>query len=90
MGDTEFKEKIRSLSFPRKLGNAETKKEVADGRVVATTTEHWNGKQDATVFPDVIRRGARTHGTGKKKGQVAEIRTMDRKERKERYGDGNR
>lgn len=85
---SEYAEKLKSLGFPRKLGASEKKVEVADGRKVAETVEHWDGKQDATVYPDVIRRGVKTHNTGKKKGQVAEVRNMDRKERKERYGDG--
>ena len=83
-----FKEKLRSLSFPRKAGQSERKVEIADGRKVAETTTHWDGKQDAIVYPDVIRRGTRVHHTGKKKGEVAEITEMDRKTRKEKYGDG--
>lgn len=82
-----YTEKLRSLGFgirPR----SETKREVADGRVVAETTEHWDGRQDATVYPDVVRYGARVHQQGKKRGEVAEVRTLTKKEREARYGDG--
>lgn len=85
---SEFADKVRSLGFPRKQGQAETKREVSDGRVVSKTTEHWDGRKDATIYPDVVRYGTKVHGTGKQKGEVAEVRTMDRKERRERYGDG--
>jgi hypothetical protein len=85
---TEFREKVRSLGFPRKMGASERKVEVADGRKVVETTEHWDGRQDATTYPDVVRYGTRHHRTGKRKGRVAEVHEMDRKERRERYGDG--
>lgn len=85
---SEFADKVRSLGFPRKQGQAETKREVADGRVVATTIEHWDGRQDATVYPDVVRYGTEVHHTGKKRGEVAEIRKMTKKERRETHGDG--
>jgi len=84
-----YAEKLRSIGFPRRSGQAETKREVADGRVVAETTEHWDGRQDATVYPDVIRYAARAHATGRKKGEVAEIHEMTTKERRERHGDGS-
>ena len=83
-----FKEKLRSLSFPRKTGQSERKVEVVDGRKVSETVKHWDDHVDTIVYPDVIRRGTKVHHTGKKKGEVAEITEMDRKTRKEKYGDG--
>lgn len=83
-----YRDKLLGIATPRKLGQAERRDIVEDGRRVATEVEHWDGRQEATVYPDVIRHGARVHNTGKKKGEVAEIRTMNRKERRERYGDG--
>ena len=76
------------FAAPRKQGASERRSEVIDGRKVAETTEHWDGRQDATVYPDVVRYGAKVHGTGKKKGTVAEVATMKPKDRKERYGPG--
>lgn len=74
------------FSAPRKSGQAETKVTKEAGAVVQTT-EHWDGRKDATVTPDVVRYGARVHNQGKKRGDLAEIRVLDHKERRERYGD---
>lgn len=76
------------FSAPRKPGQVERKREMAEGRVVATTTEHWDGRREATVYPDVIRYGTEVHKTGSKRGKVAEVRRLSRRERKERHGDG--
>lgn len=85
---SEYADKLRSLGFPRRLGQTEQRQTVADGRLVATEAEHWDGRKDATVFPDVVRYGARTHGTGKRRGEVAEVRELDKRERRDRYGEG--
>jgi hypothetical protein len=79
-------DKLRTIGAPRRVGtSAQT---VAREKGSTTiTTEHWDGRKDATVRPDVVRYGARIHKTGKKRGQVAEVREMTPKERKERHGD---
>lgn len=79
-------DKLRSIGAPRRIGQSE-QTVVQEKGATLLTTEHWDGRQDATVRPDVVRQGARVHKTGKKRGQVAEIRTMTPKERRERYGD---
>jgi hypothetical protein len=84
----EFLDRVRSIGFPRRSGQSETRQVVEDGRVVATEVEHWDGRQDATVYPDVVRYGTRVHRTGRKRGEVAEVHTLGEKERRERYGDG--
>ena len=81
-----FREKLRSLSFGRRAPAAKVTEERGEGgRLIARHVEH-DDRIDATVFPDVVRYGARVHKTGKRTGQTAEVRVMDRKERGERYG----
>lgn len=51
-----FKEKLHSVSFPRKLGQKE-KVPVIDedtGKVGGYHTKHWDGKQDANIFAKPI------------------------------------
>lgn len=85
---SEYADKLRSLGFPRRLGATERREVVEDGRRVAATEEHWDGRRDATVYPDVVRHGTRVHRSGSRRGEVAEVYTMTPKERRERYGDG--
>lgn len=51
-----FKEKIRSISTPRKLGKSE-RKEVIDERDGSRAGEHivhWDGRQDAVAEPKTL------------------------------------
>ena len=50
--DEEFKEKIKSLGFPRKFGQSEKVPVVdeRDGKVGGYHTKHWDGRQDANVI----------------------------------------
>jgi hypothetical protein len=82
---SEYRDKLLGISAPRRLGQSERRVEEHDGTRVETV-EHWDGRRDATVTPDVVRYGARVHRTGKRTGEVAEVRTLDRREREERYG----
>lgn len=83
----EYLDKLRGLGFPRKQGQSETRV-VREQGALLETTEHWDGRQDATVHPDVVRYGARTHQAGRKRGEVAEVKVLGPKDREERYGDG--
>lgn len=82
----EYSRKLRSIAAPRRLGQSNRKVEKADGSMVIHE-EHWDGSQDATVRPATVRYGARTHGMGRRKGEIAEVIPLTRKERKERHGD---
>jgi hypothetical protein len=84
----EYKAKLRSIGFPRKAGAVQVRKRREDGARI-TEVEHWDGRQDATITPATVRYGARTHGTGKKKGEVAEVRELTKKEGHDRYGDAS-
>ena len=79
-------DKLRSISVPRRLGKSERRVQKVKGSTVIET-EHWDGKQDATVRPDVVRYGGRVHKTGKRKGTVAEVKKMTSRERRERHGE---
>ena len=54
---TEFAEKLRSLSFPRKMGVTEIKPvlDERDGTVGGYHDVHWDGSQDARVLPKSLR-----------------------------------
>ena len=82
-----YREKLRSISTPRKTGKVETKVERTDTSTVIHK-EHWDGSVDAVVRPDTVRHGARVHQQGRKKGEMAEVRQLTPKERKDRYGEG--
>jgi hypothetical protein len=85
---SEYAEKLRGIGFLSRQGTSDRRDVVEGGRRVATEVEHWDGRKDATVYPDVVRYGARVHRTGKRTGEVAEVQTLGRKERRDRYGDG--
>lgn len=57
--DTEYRDKLRSLSFGTKVGAkpSETKRVVdeRDGSTAGVVTEHWDGSQDAGARPKSIR-----------------------------------
>ena len=48
---SEYQEKLRSIGFPRKIGQSVKKPVVdeRDGSVGGYETEHWDGRQDAHV-----------------------------------------
>jgi hypothetical protein len=54
---TDYADKLRSLSFPRKAGQSERKvvKDERDGSVAGIETKHWDGSQDAEARPKPIR-----------------------------------
>ena len=79
-------EKWKSIGYLRRRGSSERRVEKTKNTEIVTT-EHWDGRKDATVRPDVVRYGARMHSTGRKRGQVAEVREMTPKERRETHGD---
>lgn len=70
-------DKYRSIGVMTKAGSSRTTTEREESATV-TTTEHWDGRQDATITPDTVRFAGRVHGQGKKEGQVAEITRKDR------------
>jgi hypothetical protein len=53
---TEFAEKLRSLSFPRKYGQTERQKVINenDGSVAGHHVVRWDGSQDAEITPKPI------------------------------------
>lgn len=53
---TAFKEKLRSLSFPRKLGATERKPVTNedDGSKAGYHEVRWDGSQDAHVIPKTV------------------------------------
>lgn len=64
---TEFADKLRSLSFPRKLGGTERKpvQNEDTGRFDAGYYDvHWDGRQDAHVTPDAVSYKVVKNGAG--------------------------
>ena len=61
MADTEYRAKLRSLSFGRKMGQSERRRVVdeRDGSTAGVIEEHWDGSQDAAARPKPIRVRAR-------------------------------
>lgn len=57
-----FKEKLRSISFPRKLGQSEKVPVINDdnGKIAGHHTVHWDGKQDANAYLSPIAVKAKT------------------------------
>jgi hypothetical protein len=53
---TEFAEKLRSLSFPRKYGQTERQRVINDndGSVAGHHVVRWDGSQDAEIIPKPI------------------------------------
>lgn len=65
-------EKIRSLGTPRSKQKVRQSVERTDrGSVIRT--EHSDGRVDVAVRPHTMQYEARSHKTGRKAGQVAEI-----------------
>ena len=63
--DEEFKEKIRSLGFPRKTGQSEKVPVINedDGSIGGYHTKHWDGRQDAHVMlKPVVGKGGAQEG----------------------------
>jgi hypothetical protein len=54
---TDYKEKLQSLSFPRKYGATERKPVINedDGKLGGFHTVRWDGSQDAHVIPKTIK-----------------------------------
>lgn len=67
----EYRDKLLSIGTPRGRTSRTTVTREEHGTLI--TTEHSDGRVDATVRPDTVDYKAVTHRTGKKKGQVAEI-----------------
>lgn len=65
-------EKYRSIGVMTKAGSSR-KTVTREESATVTTTEYWDGRQDATVTPDTVQFKGRVHSQGSKKGQVAEI-----------------
>lgn len=63
---SDFREKLRSLSFPRKTGQTERKfvRNENTGKVGGYHDVHWDGRQDATVLPDAVRLKAQLKKVG--------------------------
>jgi hypothetical protein len=61
---TEFKEKLRSLSFPRKYGQVERQQVINqdDGSAAGQHVVRWDGSQDAEVNLKPIEIKARVQG----------------------------
>lgn len=61
-----FKEKVQSLSFPRKMGQSEHKPVIdeRDGTVGGKQVEHWDGSQDAVVRPKTLGVKTRVNKEG--------------------------
>jgi hypothetical protein len=53
---SEYRDKLKSLSFGTKRGQSERKRIVdeRDGSTAGTQTEHWDGSQDATAIAKPI------------------------------------
>jgi len=68
--------KDKGVSTPRRLGKTEVTVEKAKGATVVHE-RHWDGRVDARVTPPPVNLKARVHRTGKKRGQVAEVRRKD-------------
>jgi hypothetical protein len=58
---SDFKEKLKGLSFPRKLGGTEKKPVINDddGTVGGYHTVRWDGSQDANVIPRAVTAKAK-------------------------------
>lgn len=57
VGMTDYRDKLQSLGFNRRTGQSHTVPVAHEERpgVAGVVTEHWDGRQDASVFPDVTR-----------------------------------
>jgi len=60
MPDTEYVEKIRSISAPRKLGQSERQPvtDERDGTKAGEHVVHWDGRQDAIVHAKPVTPSA--------------------------------
>lgn len=61
---TEFADKLRSLSFPRKHGQTERRPVINenDGSVGGYHTIRWDGSQDAEITPKPVSASAKVQG----------------------------
>ena len=57
----QFREKLKSLSFPRKQGESETIPVINEitGEVGGNIVKHWDGRQDANVTPGPVVASAK-------------------------------
>lgn len=69
---SEFLDKVRSIGTIGRAPKSRSTEDRVDGATIIHT-EHADGRVDATVRPDTVEYRARTHSTGKKRGQVAEV-----------------
>ena len=60
MGE-DFKEKVKSLGFPRKVGQSEKVPvlDERDGSIGGYHIKHWDGRQDAHITPKPVEGFAR-------------------------------
>lgn len=79
----DYLDKLRSISTPRRRGSSRTLVE-REGSAIIRKTEHWDDRVDVAVTPDVVRYGTEQHNTGKRRGEVAEVRELSAGERRER------
>lgn len=58
---SEFGDKLKTLSFGRRMGKSEQKRVVdeRDGSTAGVVTEHWDGSSDAAARPKPIRVSAK-------------------------------
>lgn len=65
----EFKRKLQSLSFPRKMGQSEKVPvtDERDGSVGGYHVKHWDGRQDAHITPRTVSAGMSVQGEEKER-----------------------
>lgn len=68
---SEYLEKLRSIGVSKGLKSRQTVQREKNATII--TTERSEG-QDVVVRPDTVDYKAIRHNTGKKRGQVAEIK----------------
>jgi len=58
----DFKEKLKGISFPRKMGATEHKPVINEdnGKVVGRHDVRWDGSQDANIEVQPVRASFRT------------------------------
>ncbi len=79
----EYLEKLRSIGTMTRQGTTNTVKVRSGSRLVQASTEHWDGRKDATVYPETVRYEARVN----RSGEIAEVAQMSDKEKRSRYGE---
>ncbi len=61
----QFRERIRSVGFGLRSGQSETRVVMSDDApmIAGRVTEHWDGRQDATVFAQPVNLTAAAQET---------------------------